>query len=314
MNKIIIKTLAAIFVVCVTNGTSIASEAGQFVFAGLKSVDADVLSANWGYGIRLNVSPSSISKIKLSCNSIPGSRFTTKEGDIKPPQNGILFLDGPVFRLSKETTPWLYEDSETTADCKAVIVFHDKSKKKIKTSITYSSVQKVVTLAEFKSMHEYNKKKGTMKKAEEKQPEPGSNSEKLLPDEKGRESNQTSARKPEITGVADKSEVVNENPSSTNTFRSMFSGKTVSGRHMKKGFTFKNYFADNGQLIETRDNGKHKKGNWTIDEQGRFCIDWKNRQACGQLKLNSDNSVSFVRNGQERRRYDRFETGNTLDN
>ncbi|WP_455375603.1 hypothetical protein [Kaarinaea lacus] len=313
MNKIILQIFGAILFGCVTHGISMASSAGQFVFAGTKSVDADVLSATWSYGIRLSENPDSISKIKLSCDPIPGSTFTVKETDIKPASNGVLFLDGPVFRVSKETTPWLYEKSETTADCKAVIVFHNQPKMKIKTSVSFSAIQKVITLTELKSTHEYNKKKGSMKKGEEQSSAPKSNKPVLISDAKDGQNKETVTKKAAIAVEADKPKVVNKSNPSTKTFKQMFSGMTVSGSHTSKGFMFKDYFADNGQLLETRDNGKHKKGNWTIDEQGKLCIVWKNKEACGQLKLNSDGSVSFIRGGGEKRRFERFESGNTLN-
>jgi len=296
-----------------TNSISMASPEGQFVFAGTKSVDAEVLSVTWSYGIRLSVNPDSISKIKLSCDPIPGSTFTVKGQDIKPANNDVFFLDGPVLRVSEETTPWLYGKNETTADCKAVIVFHNQPKIKIKTSVKYSGVQKVITLAELKSAHEYNKKRDSMKKAEEKQPASQSDKPVLMPDAKDDQNKEPVTKKPATAVEPDKSGFANEDTRSSKTFREMFSGMTVSGSHTSKGFMFKDYFADNGQLLETRDNGKHKKGNWTIDDHGKLCIEWDNKEACGQLKLNNDGSVSFIRGGEEKRRYSRFESGNKLN-
>jgi len=96
-------------------------------------------------------------------------------------------------------------------------------------------------------------------------------------------------------------------------YRTAFSGKTVSGRHSKKGFKFKDYFGEDGTLIEVRDNGKRKKGNWTIDDDNTLCIIWKSKKACGQLEQVKDGSFSFSRNDDEKRRYKSFEDGNTLE-
>ena len=95
-------------------------------------------------------------------------------------------------------------------------------------------------------------------------------------------------------------------------FVAMFKGKTVSGQHVRKGFSFKDYFRDDGTLIEVRDDGKRKKGKWTLDGSGELCIIWKKKTACGLLTLMPDNSYFFKRKGRTARRYDKFEEGNTL--
>ena len=97
-----------------------------------------------------------------------------------------------------------------------------------------------------------------------------------------------------------------------NNIIAMFKGKTVSGKHVQKGFIFKVYFSSDGTLIEVRDSGKRKKGKWTLSESGNLCIIWKNKTACGQLKQNNDSSYSFIRNGKTARRYESFQEGNTL--
>lgn len=96
-------------------------------------------------------------------------------------------------------------------------------------------------------------------------------------------------------------------------YRSAFSGKTVSGRHSRKGFKFKDYFGEDGTLIEIRENGKRKKGDWTIDTDNTLCIIWENKKSCAQLEQIKDGSFSFSRNDKEIRRYKHFEDGNTLE-
>lgn len=287
MNKFILQS--SVITLLWIAACAASAEQERFVFAGVKGAVADTLSATWSYGIRMSTNPDSIARIKLSCDPIPGSTFTVRGEDIKPASGGVVFLDGPVFLVSEETTPWLYGRSETRADCKALIIFHDHSKTKIHASVRFSGTQKAVTLAELESAHAHNKDLGGANRAGKNAPGTGS--------------------KKATTAETRNIETVVKN---TDSFKSMFSGKTVSGRHVKKGFGFKAYFAEDGKLLERRDNGKHKEGSWSIDEQDSLCIRWKNQEACGQLKSGSDGSVSFMRKGIERRRYEHFVTGNTL--
>lgn len=90
-------------------------------------------------------------------------------------------------------------------------------------------------------------------------------------------------------------------------------GKTGSGKQLgEDGAAIKDYFSKNGTLIEISASGTRKRGNWKLSNTGYLCMQWKNDSDCGQLKLNQDGSISFMRYNKEIRRYYQFETGNKL--
>ena len=95
-------------------------------------------------------------------------------------------------------------------------------------------------------------------------------------------------------------------------YKAIFSGKTANGEHIKKGFQFKDYFREDGVLIEVRNNGKRKEGHWTLTESGKLCIIWESKKRCGQIELRDDGSYEFTRNNIAVRRYRQFDAGNTL--
>ena len=97
-----------------------------------------------------------------------------------------------------------------------------------------------------------------------------------------------------------------------NQYRPLLEGKTVSGEHLNKGFKFKDYFDPDGSLIEVRDNGKTKKGKWTISNSGYLCIIWKNKKGCGHLTLNNDGTILFARDGRHIRQFTHFSSGKNL--
>ena len=87
-------------------------------------------------------------------------------------------------------------------------------------------------------------------------------------------------------------------------------GKTVKGKDFIKEFGFKDYFSKNGKLVEVRENGGRHRGKWTISNSGYLCLVWKDSNDCGQLKVNSDGSISFMRYDKVIRKYERFKYGN----
>jgi hypothetical protein len=93
----------------------------------------------------------------------------------------------------------------------------------------------------------------------------------------------------------------------------IFSGKTAAGNHLIRNYVFKDYFNKDGTIIEIRDDGVRKEGVWSIKKVDILCIIWQNNTDCGRLAENSDGSVSFSRNKIEKRRFNLFEEGNTLE-
>ena len=85
-------------------------------------------------------------------------------------------------------------------------------------------------------------------------------------------------------------------------------GKTAKGKEMINEFGFKDYFNKNGNLVEVRDNGSRHRGKWKISDSGYLCFEWKNTTDCGQLKVNEDNTISFVKYDKVVRQFYRLET------
>ena len=70
--------------------------------------------------------------------------------------------------------------------------------------------------------------------------------------------------------------------------KALFSGKTVSWVHHKKGNTGTGYFAPDGKLTGLR-NGKDKiKYGWTVNEEGELCIDKGSETNCRVIEKSGD--------------------------
>jgi len=61
----------------------------------------------------------------------------------------------------------------------------------------------------------------------------------------------------------------------------LFSGKTVEGITVRKGYSFKAYFDPNGTIRTQYAKGK-RKGKWYIDDDGRKCLRYEDmsRENC----------------------------------
>jgi hypothetical protein len=132
------------------------TEIGEFVMAGPISANAPELSMRWQYGLRLGFDPKTISEIKFSCEPIPGTTFTAIGAELKILKNGVVSADGPVVPISKESTPWLFENSTTSARCRAVISRPDKADASVSAPVSFPPSQKLATFQQFKMAHEFN--------------------------------------------------------------------------------------------------------------------------------------------------------------
>lgn len=124
--------------------------------AGPTNAIAPQLSMRWQYGLALELAPQSIAEIKFSCDPIPGTTFTSKGGELKRMNNGTLFIDGPILLVSKESTPWLFESSHTSANCKAAISRAGQPETVIAAPVNFSASSKAATLRQLKEAHDFN--------------------------------------------------------------------------------------------------------------------------------------------------------------
>jgi len=77
------------------------------------------------------------------------------------------------------------------------------------------------------------------------------------------------------------SSVLAENVLSAEEVTQLFSGKTVEGITVSKGYSFKAYFDPNGTIRTQYAKGK-RKGKWYIDDDGRKCLRYEDqsRERC----------------------------------
>ncbi len=74
---------------------------------------------------------------------------------------------------------------------------------------------------------------------------------------------------------------------------SLVKGKTVSAKHLKKGFSFKVYFDDGSETAYRTDGDEIVETRYRI-EGGRHCIHWKNKDRCARIRDNGDGSYTRV--------------------
>ena len=134
------------------------SSIGQFVMAGPVSDGSDNFAIRWRYGLQLSVDPSSISEVKFSCDPIPGSTFSAKGPELRIHENKSIFANGPTVLISRETTPWLYQNNTTSAICKAVISRDGLADVVEQAPLNFSASHKAATLQQFTMAYEFNEK------------------------------------------------------------------------------------------------------------------------------------------------------------
>ncbi|HEX4984820.1 MAG TPA: hypothetical protein VFV71_01985 [Burkholderiales bacterium] len=157
-----VKSVASLMVLgllgCATPSSDHASAIGGFVMAGPTNAIAPEMSMRWQYGLKLSIDPKSISEIKFSCDPIPGTTFSAKGPDLKILDNGIVSAGGPVLAVSNESTPWLFQSSTTSAQCRAVVSRVDQEDAVVTAPVSFPPSQKAATLQQFSMAHEYNSK------------------------------------------------------------------------------------------------------------------------------------------------------------
>lgn len=124
--------------------------------AGPTNADAPQVSMRWQYGLALGVDPRSIGDIQFSCEPIPGTTFSAKGGELKRMKDGTLFVEGPILPVSRQATPWLFENSITSANCRATISSAGQRRTVISTPVSFSAATKAATVEQLKMAHEFN--------------------------------------------------------------------------------------------------------------------------------------------------------------
>ena len=110
------------------------------------------------------------------------------------------------------------------------------------------------------------------------------------------------------------SSVLAESVLSAEEVTQLFSGKTVEGITVRKGYSFKAYFDPNGTIRTQYAKGK-RKGKWHIDDDGRKCLTYedKGRENCNIIVKDGGGYKEFkVKSGKRHQtvEFTRFTEGN----
>lgn len=110
------------------------------------------------------------------------------------------------------------------------------------------------------------------------------------------------------------SSVLAESVLSAEEVTQLFSGKTVEGIAVRKGYSFKSYFDPNGTIRTQYAKGK-RKGKWYIDDDGRKCLTYedKGRENCHIIVNDGGVYKEFKIKGGKRQQtveFTRFAEGN----
>lgn len=78
--------------------------------------------------------------------------------------------------------------------------------------------------------------------------------------------------------------------------KAAFSGKTLDGQHLRKGYSFSNYFDPSGKLYSIRD-GEKRLGEWRINNKGKHCVQWEDsiNEYCRLFRDNGDGSYTKIK-------------------
>jgi hypothetical protein len=98
----------------------------------------------------------------------------------------------------------------------------------------------------------------------------------------------------------------------------LFSGKTVEGINVNKGYSFKAYF-DPGGTIRAKYAVGARQGRWRIDNKGRKCVKWEDRDK-EQCNIIVDDEgvykeIKVKKNGKRKHivTFKKFTDGNLFD-
>jgi hypothetical protein len=98
-------------------------------------------------------------------------------------------------------------------------------------------------------------------------------------------------------------------PLSAAALKALISGRTAHAEHLKRGFTFKAYFKENGEYIRYKD-GSTNEGNWRIEDDGSHCVDWGYNERCATMEDNGDGTYTRVlKNGKRIIRWNKLVDG-----
>jgi len=100
----------------------------------------------------------------------------------------------------------------------------------------------------------------------------------------------------------------------------LFSGKTVEGINVNKGYSFKAYFDPDGTIrakyVNRPDGAVQRQGKWRIDNKGRKCIKWEHRdkEKCNII-INDEGvykEIKVKKNGKRKHvvTFEKFTDGN----
>ena len=100
--------------------------------------------------------------------------------------------------------------------------------------------------------------------------------------------------------------------------KKLFSGKTVEGINVNKGYSFKAYFDPKGTIRAAYPFGT-RQGKWSVNQKGRKCIRWKDKkkQSCNIITRDGEiyKEIKIKKNGDRKHvaTFKKFTDGNPYD-
>jgi hypothetical protein len=84
---------------------------------------------------------------------------------------------------------------------------------------------------------------------------------------------------------------------SADEVKNVIVGKSANGVHLKKDFAYRIYFAPDGALHQIKENGVEKKGQWSVTNDGKHCVEWDNSgvRKCFPVRDDGDGTYTKVK-------------------
>lgn len=116
-----LSTAVVLLAACAPVPKSTGESAGHFTFVRPTSGTEGRRAVRWAYGFQFTVDPKTVTQVNLACGDIQGSGVTVTQDEIDADAAGAAIWYGPELLLRRESVPWLFSASATSAICQAIV-------------------------------------------------------------------------------------------------------------------------------------------------------------------------------------------------